>query len=178
MTRIFNRRLALAALALFVPFAVAGAGAGSAQTATGPAVSGGQAVTPGSAAVPGAGAGAQKFTGTMSGGNAGATAVPVGPDMAPSSTRADYPTPTIADYVFACMATNGNTQTALNQCSCSFDVVASLIPYSRYVEASTWLSMRQVSGENGSLFRSAAEGKAAIDDLRRAQAEAEIRCFE
>ncbi|TFF22148.1 hypothetical protein E3C22_14920 [Jiella endophytica] len=95
-----------------------------------------------------------------------------------STTRADYPTTAIADYVFACMATNGNTSTALKQCSCSFDVVASIIPYDRYVEASTWLSMGQVTGEKGSIFRDSAESKAAIGDLRRAQAEAEIRCFE
>ncbi|WP_210191045.1 hypothetical protein [Aurantimonas sp. 22II-16-19i] len=97
---------------------------------------------------------------------------------AASVTRTDYPTTAIADYVFACMATNGETRTALQQCSCSFDVVASIVPYQRYVEASTWLSMGQVTGEKGSIFRESAESKAAIGDLRRAQAEAEIRCFE
>ena len=34
------------------------------------------------------------------------------------------------------------------------------------------------TGEKGSIFRESAESKAAIGDLRRAQAEAEIRCFE
>ncbi|WP_420844799.1 hypothetical protein [Jiella avicenniae] len=114
----------------------------------------------------------------MSGEAPGATRIPTQSAERTSVTRSDYPTAAIADYVFACMATNGETQSALEQCSCSFDVVASLVPYDRYVEASTWLSMRQVTGEKGSLFRDAAESKAAIGDLRRAQAEAEIRCFE
>lgn len=90
----------------------------------------------------------------------------------------DYPTDATADYVFGCMQTNGNTREALELCSCSFDVIASLLPYERYVEASTFLSMGQVTGEKGALFRSSEESKAAIGDLRRAQAEAEIRCFE
>ncbi len=124
---------------------------------------------------PGGGPGAGS---TLSGEAPGAVRIPTEPAESPSVVRLDYPTTAIADYVFACMATNGETQTALEQCSCSFDVVASIIPYERYVEASTWLSMRQVTGEKGTLFRDSAESKAAIGDLRRAQAEAEIRCFE
>ena len=83
-----------------------------------------------------------------------------------------------ADYVFGCMQANGNTPQSLERCSCSFDVVASVVPYDRYVEASTFLSMGQVSGEKGVLFKTGVESKNAIGDLRRAQAEAEIRCFE
>ena len=96
----------------------------------------------------------------------------------PNAATADYPTDVTADYVFGCMAANGNSRTALEQCSCSFDVVATLLPYKRYVEASTFLSMGQVAGEKGSLFKGSEEGKAAVGDLRRAQAEAEVRCFD
>ena len=98
--------------------------------------------------------------------------------MTATAATADYPTVTAADYIFGCMASNGQTRVALERCSCSFDVVASLISYDRYVEASTFLSMGQVTGEKGVLFKTSAESKAAIGDLRRAQAEAEIRCFE
>ena len=90
----------------------------------------------------------------------------------------DYPTSATADYVFGCMQANGNTPQSLERCSCSFDVVASIVPYERYVEASTFLSMGQVSGEKGVLFKTGVESKSVIGDLRRAQAEAEIRCFE
>jgi len=91
--------------------------------------------------------------------------------------RQDYPTVAIADYVFGCMATNGQTREALERCSCSVDVVASILSYDQFVEAETVARMRQVSGEKGSLFRSGAEPREALARLKRAQAEAEIRCF-
>ncbi|MEN3794165.1 hypothetical protein [Fulvimarina sp. MAC3] len=108
----------------------------------------------------------------------GGPASPVLPGQTPSASTADYPTVVSADYVFGCMATNGQTRTALEQCSCSFDVVASLISYKDYVDASTFLSMGQVTGEKGVLFKSSAQAKESVGNLRRAQAEAEIRCFE
>jgi len=89
----------------------------------------------------------------------------------------DYPTEARADYVFACMKTNGDTQQALRQCSCSIDVIASLLPYERYVAAQTVLSLSQVEGRFGAMFRSPEPAKAAVNNLRRAQAEAEVRCF-
>ena len=89
----------------------------------------------------------------------------------------DYPTVARADYVFACMKTNGETRRALEQCSCSIDVIASILPYDRYVAAETVLSLSQVPGRFGTMFRSPAEARSATDNLRRAQAEAEVRCF-
>jgi hypothetical protein len=90
----------------------------------------------------------------------------------------DYPTAARADYVFACMKTNGDTRLALDECSCSIDVVANLLPYDRYVEAEAVLSLAQEPGRIGAMFRSTEPAKAAVQDLRRAQAEAEVRCFE
>ena len=89
----------------------------------------------------------------------------------------DYPTSARADYVFACMKTNGDTREALDQCSCSIDIIASLIPYDAYVAAATVASMDQASGQIGSMFRGAAIARDALARLRRAQAESEIRCF-
>ena len=89
----------------------------------------------------------------------------------------DYPTVARADYIFACMKTNGETRRALEQCSCSIDVIASLIPYDRYVTTETILSMSQVTGPVGSEFRSTEPAKLALQEFRRAQAEAEVRCF-
>jgi hypothetical protein len=89
----------------------------------------------------------------------------------------DYPTVARADYVFACMKANGETRRALEQCSCSIDVIASVIPYDRYVTAETVLSMSQVIGNLGTQFRSTEQARTAVNDLRRAQAEAEVRCF-
>ena len=89
----------------------------------------------------------------------------------------DYPTEARADYVFACMATNGQTQDALRRCSCSIDVVASILSYEQYVEADTVLRMRLVGGEKSVMFKSGKGAKEIVETLRRAQAEAEIRCF-
>ncbi len=89
----------------------------------------------------------------------------------------DYPTEARAEFVFACMKTNGETPDALRRCSCAIDVVATLLPYDRYVAAETVASVAQAQGQAGMLMRSSALAKAALDSLRRARAEAEIRCF-
>jgi hypothetical protein len=89
----------------------------------------------------------------------------------------DYPTSARAEYVFGCMKANGETRQTIGQCSCSIDIIASLLPYDRYVSAETVLSMSQVRGNLGTQFRSSEQAKGALDDLRRAQAEAEVRCF-
>jgi len=89
----------------------------------------------------------------------------------------DYPTSARAEYVYGCMKANGETRQAIEQCSCSIDVIASVIPYERYVTAETVLSMSQVRGNLGTQFRSSEQAANALNDLRRAQAEAEVRCF-
>ncbi len=89
----------------------------------------------------------------------------------------DYPTSARADYVFGCMAANGQTRDALERCSCSLDVIASILPYDRYVQAETILSVRQGVGQQASVFRSTKMFDDIVADLRRAQAEGEVRCF-
>ena len=89
----------------------------------------------------------------------------------------DYPTAARADYVFACMASNGQSRDILEKCACSIDVIASLLPYEKYVQAETVLSLRLTGGERMAVFRSAASADALVADLRRAQAESEILCF-
>src|SRR5258707_3410886 len=65
----------------------------------------------------------------------------------------DYPTTVRVDYVFGCMKANGETRQSLEQCSCSIDILASLLPYHRYVTAETVLSMVQVQGNPGGQVR-------------------------
>ena len=89
----------------------------------------------------------------------------------------DYPTVARSEYVFGCLKANGETRQAIEQCSCSIDVIASLLPYDRYITGETVLSMAQVKGNLGSQFRSTEQAATALNDLRRAQAEAEVRCF-
>jgi len=89
----------------------------------------------------------------------------------------DYPTDARADYVFACMQVNGQTRDALRRCSCSVDVIASLMAFADYEEAETILSVRQKGGESTDMFFSYAPLREKINTLRRAQVEAELRCF-
>ena len=89
----------------------------------------------------------------------------------------DYPTSARADYVLGCMAANNQTRQALDNCSCSVDVIASIIPYDKYVEAETVLSVRQGVGAQARSFNATKSFDDVIANLRRAQAEAEIRCF-
>lgn len=88
----------------------------------------------------------------------------------------DYPTAARAEYVFGCMEANGGTPDSLRRCACSIDVIASILPYDKYVAAETVMSVVQVGGEKASIFHapSIAEN---VAELRRAQAEGEIRCF-
>jgi len=88
-----------------------------------------------------------------------------------------YPTVVISDYVFGCMGSNGQSREALERCSCSIDVIASIVSHKDYVRAETVLSMRLISGEKSTIFKTGARWRRAVDLLRRAQAEAEVRCF-
>ena len=96
---------------------------------------------------------------------------------AAGEVKNDYPTAARADYVFGCMASSGQTQQMLQKCSCSIDVIASILPYEKYVQSETVLRMRQVGGEKTAMFKDSPWMKTTIDELRRAQAEAEFRCF-
>jgi hypothetical protein len=91
---------------------------------------------------------------------------------------AGYPTETLADYVFGCMATNGQTEDAMRRCSCSIDYIAAPLNYDEYVQAETVLRMQQVPGGGRAvMFRTAPWAQAMLDRLREAQIEAELRCF-
>ena len=89
----------------------------------------------------------------------------------------DYPTVARADYVFGCMQVNGQTRDALERCSCSIDVIASLLPFDQYEEAETVMRVRQRGGKNASMFLTMPTLRAKVDELKRAQIEAELRCF-
>lgn len=88
-----------------------------------------------------------------------------------------YPTSAVAEYVFVCMKTNGETRDALERCSCAIDVITSIIPYEHFVTAETFRRMGLLTGEKGEIFRGSAPAKAALTEMNRAQIEAEVRCF-
>ncbi|MBS0251309.1 MAG: hypothetical protein JSR78_09610 [Proteobacteria bacterium] len=88
----------------------------------------------------------------------------------------DYPTVARADYVYACMAVNGQTRPMLEKCSCSIDEIANILPYAQYEEAETLISVGLKGGENVA-WTHAPEFQEKVKNLRRAQVEGELRCF-
>ncbi|MDD9807218.1 MAG: hypothetical protein OXU34_02940 [Gammaproteobacteria bacterium] len=89
----------------------------------------------------------------------------------------DFPTSARAEFVFACMSTNGQSMEILNKCSCTIDAIAAQMKYDDYVEAETVLRMRQMQGDRVAAFRTAEWLRQAVDRLQAAQAEAEVSCF-
>lgn len=98
------------------------------------------------------------------------------PVRAQDKSLNDYPTMARADYVFACMQVNGRSRAILEKCSCSVDVIAELLPYEKYEEAETIMSVRQKGGEAVSPLL-APEYQEKVLELKRAQVEGELRCF-
>jgi hypothetical protein len=91
--------------------------------------------------------------------------------------RNNYPTAARADYVIGCMAANGFQRQLLDQCACGIDVIADRMSYEDYENAETILSMQQASvGPRGGLFRDTPVARQSLEKLRRAQAEANLRC--
>lgn len=106
-----------------------------------------------------------------------AVALLAGAQWAEASPDNDFPTAARADYVFACMASNGQTQEMLYKCSCSIDAIAELMRYDQYVQAETIIRMRAVPGEKTAAIRDTPWTQEIVDLMRRSQAEAELKCF-
>lgn len=95
---------------------------------------------------------------------------------ADDQTVNDFPTAARADYVFACMQVNGQTREVLDKCSCSVDVIASLIPYEEYEAVETILMVYKRGGK-AQQEMSNSDLQRRVKDMRRAQVEGELRCF-
>lgn len=102
-----------------------------------------------------------------------ASAVRVAAEELPAN---DYPTVARADYVYACMAVNGQNRDILQKCSCSIDEIANILPYDQYEEAETLMSVGLRGGENVA-WTKAPEFQEKVKNLKRAQVEGELRCF-
>ncbi|WP_020184985.1 hypothetical protein [Methylopila sp. 73B] len=101
----------------------------------------------------------------------------VGAGAAQAAVGEDYPTAEKADYIFGCMAANGQTRESLDRCSCSIDTIATILPFAEYEQAETVLRMNKVAGQSSEVFRSTGQLRDVVSTMRRAQAEAEVKCF-
>lgn len=98
----------------------------------------------------------------------------------PLSTAAmanDFPTQARAEYVFACMSTNGQTPEILAKCSCAIDAIAEDMVYDEYVEAETVLSLRLAPGDRTAMFKESAWAADVISRFNEIQVDAEVKCF-
>jgi hypothetical protein len=89
----------------------------------------------------------------------------------------DYPTTARVDYVRGCMAANGQSRLVMEKCACSIDAIASLMPYAQYEQVETIMRMREGRGELALLFRTEAGLEAQVQEFKRVQVEADLRCF-
>jgi len=89
----------------------------------------------------------------------------------------NYPTSARVDYVIGCMATNGQTQEAMERCSCSIDHIAKTIPYNSFVQLETIRRMQDMPGERAMIFRSVGWIKDLHERFRLPQVEADLECF-
>ena len=101
-------------------------------------------------------------------------------DCAPADSKSAlkaYPTPVIADYVLACMASNGNSFTSLHQCSCSIDLIMSKISYEDFEKVNTIMQVQLDKGQRGIFYRDSHWAKNAVETFERVQAESTLKCF-
>ena len=102
-------------------------------------------------------------------------------DCAASEVKAEikevYPTPVIADYVLACMASNGNSFTSLHQCSCSIDLIMSKISHEDFEKVNTIMQVQLDKGQRGIFYRDSHWAKNAVERFERVQAESTLKCF-
>lgn len=88
-----------------------------------------------------------------------------------------YPTETKVKYVLQCMEVNGKTPEMLQKCSCGIDAIEASLPFETYEMADTGLQLAGVPGGRAAALRSVNTVKDAIQALRRAQAESNLKCF-
>ena len=108
---------------------------------------------------------------------AGAVFIASATGLSGPASANDYPTAARVDYVLGCMAANGQNRLVMERCACSIDTIASLLPYERYEQVETIMRMREGRGELALMFRTEAGMEAQVQEFKRAQVEADLRCF-
>ena len=88
----------------------------------------------------------------------------------------DYPTLARADYVFGCMAVNGQSRESLRRCSCSIDKIAEMLSFKNYEAAEKILSAMR-KGDDRMQESRPRQVQEKVRRLRLAQVEAELLCF-
>ena len=108
-------------------------------------------------------------------------AVPLTAALAAPGARAqavnDFPTNARAEYVFACMATNGENREMLDRCSCSIDQIATVLPYDDYVTLDTYQRGQNAAGERPEVLREGSIARESRSQLASIKAKAADSCL-
>lgn len=88
-----------------------------------------------------------------------------------------YPTVTRAEYVLACLASNGDSRDNMFRCACAIDYIASEISLTEYDQVETILRMRDVPGERTGMFRDVPWINQTLNKSDAVERKASTACF-
>ncbi len=96
-----------------------------------------------------------------------------------TATANDFPTIDRVRYVQECMALRNSVKyETLYACSCTLDKIAAQISYDEFVEADSYVRMRNMRGERGGLFRDSDDHARTVRKrFHDVKARAEAGCF-
>lgn len=91
----------------------------------------------------------------------------------------DFPTIERVQFVEACIREHPDRarQEMMYKCSCALDVLASLMSYDEYVDASTAYFAGQTAGKRGVRIRESEMGRTLIERYRTAHGQAMSQCL-
>jgi hypothetical protein len=97
---------------------------------------------------------------------------------ATESRANDFPTVDRALFIEECMALkNHRNYETLYGCACTLDKIAEKYSYDEYVEADSYMRMRNMRGERGGLFRGSDQARKIRKQFTEIKTRAEAACF-
>lgn len=90
----------------------------------------------------------------------------------------DFPTVDRALFIQECMALeNSHKYETLYACACKLDKIAAEMSYKEFVEADSYMRMRNMRGERGGLFRGGKRARTIRKHFSEVKTRAEVACF-
>ena len=90
----------------------------------------------------------------------------------------DIPTVDRALFIEECMALkNSRNYETLYGCACTLDKIAEKYSYDEFVEADSYMRMRNMRGERGGLFRGSDQARKIRKEFTEVKTRAEAACF-
>jgi hypothetical protein len=99
--------------------------------------------------------------------------------FATAAAANDYPTTDRVLFVQECMALENSVKyETLYACACTLDKIAAEMSYTEFIEADSYLRLRNMRGERGGLFRNSDDRARTVRQrLQDVKVRAEAQCF-